>query len=135
MQVNYKTLDGRFSVGFDVKDSASLFEAVADFQEVFESKDNVINGIEVPLGDVQFRTRVVEDNKYFEKVYIGNDKSLWGYKLPFGQNKKGGGLFPKRYLTDEDKATNHDGGNGWRKWKKVDGPAQEGGKKEGKAPF
>ena len=43
--------------------------------------------------DLEFQTRIVEDNTYYEMVC--RNRSC-GAKLSFGQNKKGGGLFPKR---------------------------------------
>jgi hypothetical protein len=118
MEVKYRTSNGQFEVNFEVKDASSLFEAVADFQEVFEDGAfyTILNK-EVPASDVQFRVRLVDDNKYFEKVYVGKDKELWGFKLPYGQNKKGGGLFPKRKFSEEDAKDNVNGYNGWRKFK------------------
>lgn len=118
MEVTYKSGNGQFVVTFDTKDASSLFEDIANFQEVFEDGNLIINGKSVPNEHVQFKVREVDGNKYFEKAYIGPDKELWGYKLQFGQNKKGGGLFPKRFLDDEDKKNYEDGGFGWRKWKK-----------------
>ena len=123
MEATYKSGNGQFVVQFDVKDAASLFEEVANFQEVFEDNAVVIKNKEVPTEHVQFKVREVDGNKYFEKVYVGPDKELWGYKLPFGQNKKGGGLFPKRYMDDDEKDKYENGGNGWRKWKKDGGTA------------
>lgn len=144
MQVKYRSANGQFEVNFDVKTQTELFQEIASFQEVFESSaEETIKGKKVPAGDVQFRVRDVDDNKYFEKVYVGSDKELWGYKLPFGQNKKGGSLFPKRFLDDEDRTKNEDGGNGWRKWKKQAGESKSaketavaaGGAKKDDVPF
>lgn len=140
MEVKYRTSNGQFEVNFDVKDNASLFEAVGDFQEVFEHNgDYVINNVTVPSSDVQFRVREVDGNKYFEKVYVGNNKECWGFKLQYGQNKKGGGLFPKYY---HEKDSNYvDGGSGWRKYVggKSEQPAEQQEKtsksKTEKAPF
>lgn len=138
MEAKYRSLDGQFEVSFDEKDPASLFEKIAEFQEVFETGEVKICGKVVPKEHIQFRVRTVDDNKYFEKVYVGPDHELWGFKLPYGQNKKGGGLFPKYRLSDEDKVTNKDGGGGWRKFIGVPTGEQEtkSEKKSGdKAPF
>lgn len=139
MEVKYRSLDGQFEVNFDEKDPASLFERIAEFQEVFEGGDVKICGKPVQKEHVQYRVRVVDDNKYFEKVYTGPDPELWGFKLPFGQNKKGGGLFPKYRLSDEDKATNKDGGGGWRKFIGSSQQEEKGTKtdkkSDDKAPF
>jgi hypothetical protein len=119
MEVKYSSKDGQFQVVFDVKAQNELFEQIASFQEVFETPaEVVIAGKVVPAGDVQFRVREVDDNKYYEKVYVGNDRDLWGYKLPYGQNKKGGGLFPKHRIDEEDLAKYDNGGGGWRRFKR-----------------
>jgi hypothetical protein len=138
MEVKYRT--GEFEVLFDVKDETALFEAIASFQETFVDNTVTINRVPVSKDDIQFRVREVDGNKYFEKVYVGSNGDLWGFKQRFGQNKKGGGIFPKRYLDDEDKAKYQDGGNGWFKWKKENSsnaPQQESTAKGGeqKAPF
>lgn len=119
MEVKYKSADGQFEVTLDVKGPPDLFKEIAAFQEVFESGGEIfIKGVRVPNEHVQFRVRKVDDNEFFEKVYIGPDKNLKGFKLVYGQHKKGGpGLFPKKFLDEEDRATHEDGGNGWRRWK------------------
>jgi len=86
------------SANFTVKftgDEKELFEKLASFQEVF-----VRNNICGKCGSdrVFFNTRDVDGNKFFEKVC--DDCK---HKLQYGQNKKGGTLFPKM-----DK--------GWHKW-------------------
>ncbi len=124
MEVQYKSHDGQFVVNFDVKDARSLFESVADFQEVFEhSGDYLINGKNVPGQDVQFRVREVNGDKYYEKSYVGQDKDLWGFKLQYGCNKTGGGLFPKYRHEEDDDYVN--GGGGWRKYKGKSEPKSE----------
>ena len=65
---------------------------------------------------VQFRVRNVEDNDYYELVCRG-----CGARFAFGQNKKGGGLFPKRRGEDGKSLPDRD----WAKW--------EGNKNGGKA--
>ncbi len=133
MEVQYKTGNGQFAVNFDVKDSKALFESVADFQEVFEHNgDYSINGEDVPSSDVQFRVREVGGNKYYEKVYVGTNKNCWGFKLQYGQNKVGGGLFPKYYHEKDNDYV--DGGNGWRKYKGEKGAEVKSDDATGDAP-
>lgn len=118
MEVQYKSSNGGLVVNFDVKDQTALFEEIASFQQVFDDRNIVIKNKPVPSTDVQFFVREVDGNKYFEKRYVGPDKELWGFKMQFGQHKKGGGLFPRQFLDEEEKLTHEDGGNGWRRWKK-----------------
>ncbi len=117
MEVNYKSANGQFEVTFDVKTQTELFESLAEFQEVFEVPVTKIAGVDVKPEDVVFRVREVDGNKFYERAYVGSNPDLWGYKQQFGQNKKGGTLFLKKFLTDEEKATHDDGKNGWRRFK------------------
>lgn len=139
MEIKYRSACGQFEAVLEGKEQKDLFEQVANFQEVFESPEfYTINGEKVPHYDVVFRVREVDGNKYYEKAYNGPNPKLWGFKLPFGQAKKGGGLFPKYRLDDEDKATNEDGGGGWRRYKKQQStqPAQNTSKGSGEdVPF
>lgn len=138
MDVKYQSANGQFEVTFTgIKDQVTLFEEIASFQEVFETGEVKIAGKVVPNDHIQFRVRVIDDNKYFEKSYVGPDKELWGFKLPYGQNKKGGGLFPKYSLPEDDAESYESGGGGWRRYKgKKDSQAKEESvKTNGKAPF
>jgi len=52
-----------------------------------------------------------EENEYFE-LYCNGPGKLRGCKKAFGQNKKGGGLFPRH----KDGDGNWLPDNGWMKW-------------------
>lgn len=120
MEVKYRSACGRYEVLFEAKEQKDIFAQVANFQEVFEDDTSVnINGINVPVTDIRFRVRTVDDNEFYEKVYVGSNKDLFGYKLEYGTAKKGGSLFPKR----KDKDGTYYKNNGWHKW---DGKASEG---------
>ena len=94
LEVQYKTLDGRMSAKFAGSDVKEVFEQIAKFGEVMETATKCQCGSE----DIRLSVRVVEDNKYYEKVCTKCGKSF-----SYGQHKKGGTLFPKW-----DK--------GWSKW-------------------
>lgn len=79
---------------------SEVFEQLAAVQEIFA------NGVCGKCGnkDVRYVVRTIDDNKYYEMRC--NDTKCRA-KLSFGQNKKGGGLFPKR--KDGDKWLDHGG--------------------------
>jgi hypothetical protein len=122
MEVNYKSGNGQFEVNVEGT-AQEVFEQIANFQEVFD-RPIVINGQNVPSSEVHLRVRTVDDNKYYEMAYVGGNKDLWGYKLRFGCAKKGGGLFPKYQLGENENKDDYvSGGNGWFKY--VGGKSQE----------
>lgn len=106
-------VSGNVEVIAEGETQADVFENLSRMQEVFgESKCGKCGG-----SDLQFITRTVDDNKYFElrcKAYLKEENKFCGAKLAYGQHKKGGGLFPKR-KDDEDK---YKGKNGWVRFNK-----------------
>ena len=97
-------------VHFDCPDQATLFDELAHFQEVFEER---VCG-KCASTDTRFVVRMNDDNKYYE-MHCNKCRA----KFIFGSNKKGGGLFPKRFETykDGDKEKSRvRGTNGWVKW-------------------
>jgi hypothetical protein len=113
MQVSYTTADGSMTATFEGKTQADIWEQIAAFQEVFETRPVTIDGAVIDGKNVQYRKRTVDGNDYYEKVYVGEDKNLRGYKLEYGSLKEPkGGLFPRR----KDKDNNWLDNNGWNKW-------------------
>lgn len=139
MQVSYKSADGRFGIVVEARDQQTAFKEIADFQEIFEGAPVVIDGVAVPSENIRFRVRTVDKNDFYEKVYVGSNPDLWGYKLELGcslENK--GALFPKR----KDKEGNYRKNDGWYKFSKNDSteqkPTEEKSSKSNKsdkAPF
>ena len=119
MEVKYKSANGMFEVAFDAKNQQELFEELASFQEVFElSQKFKIGNKEVNITDIKFRVRTVDGNQFYEMVYQGGDKDLWGYRKAFGSSQqKKGALFPKWQVKEEDKNNYENGGGGWFKYK------------------
>lgn len=111
MKVRYTTGDGRISVEIDGADTKTVFKEIAQFQEVFENdKCQCCGGTEL-----RFQVRVVEDNEYPE-IKCQNPKC--NAALSMGQNKKGGGLYPKRKIKvngEERYDTKH---KGWQVYKR-----------------
>lgn len=102
MKVVYTTRNGRMSTEIEGDSQRDIFEGIARFQEIFEESKCGKCGND----DIQFITRNVDDNMYYEL----RCKSC-SAKLTLGVHKKGGGLFPKRKDGDTWLA---DGG--WLKW-------------------
>lgn len=134
MEVKYQSANGRFGLVVEARDQQTAFKEIAAFQEVFEGDPVMINGKEVPPEHIKLRVRTVDKYEFFEKVYCGPDKELWGYKMEFGcSNENKGALFPKR----KDKDGNYIGNGGWSKFtadSKNDSPKEET-TKSSKAPF
>lgn len=114
MEVKYKSTCGRFEVTFDVRDQQTLFKELSNFQEVFCDDMSVeIDGLQVPMTDIRFRVRTVNGDEFFEKVYIGNNPKLFGYKKEYGCSKEHKGcMFPR--VKDPDGTYRKN--NGWYKW-------------------
>jgi hypothetical protein len=103
MKVEYTTQNNRLKVEIDANTPKEVFKELASFQEVFaETICGACNS-----EDLKFQVRTVEGNDYYEM----RCKSCFA-KLSFGQNKTGGGLFPKRKIDGEYDKEN----KGWHKW-------------------
>ena len=100
-----RTTDGTMTYEVEGDTHSDLFERLAAIEEVFEENTCGKCG----QSDLRHVVRTVDDNQYFELKCLNKDCRA---KLAFGQNKKGGGLFPKR--KDED--GNWKGSNGWVIW-------------------
>jgi len=97
----YATDNLKFEV--EGKEQVDIFEQIASIQEVFAHTTCGACGAEAI-----FRVREdKEENKYYE-MYCPECRA----KLAFGQNKKGGTIYPKR----KDKEGNYIKNNGWEKW-------------------
>lgn len=88
MEAQYKTRDGRLLVKVDADSPEDLFKRVAAVQKVFEAESEC--GC-CHSTDIRFRVRTIEENDFYELLCRN-----CGARFEFGQNKKGGGLFPKR---------------------------------------
>ena len=119
MEVQYKSRNGQlaFKISGEVKE---IFKGIAEIQEVFEASPQcgLCGGTDHVL-----RVRVVDDNEFYEMVCRSQNEH--GYtcnaRFQFGQNKKGGGLFPKR----KDKDGNYF--HGWERYTKpASGSAKSG---------
>lgn len=90
MKAVYK-VDENLSFEIEAESDVEMFRQLAHLQEVYShTKD--------PDGNPAiFNVRTVDENDYHEMVSSANRR----VKLQFGQNKKGGGLFPKR--VDDEK--------------------------------
>ena len=107
MKLNYTTANGRVSVEFDGNSQKEFVKQIAAFEEVFgETKCGKCDS-----ENIKFVVRTVNGNDYYELRC--ND---CGAKLAFGQQREGGGLFPKR---KDDDGWLPD--NGWVKWNKETG--------------
>lgn len=107
MKANYKTRDGRIVVEVQGETVKDLFRGIAQVQEVFEA------GRECGAcqsQSIQFRTRSIDDNDYYELACMDCH-----CKLDFGQHKKGGTLFAKRKDVEGNWLPN----NGWKKWEQA----------------
>lgn len=111
MKCHYRSANGRLVFEIEGGDQKTIFEGVADLQEVFEADDKcgICGG-----SSILFRVREVQGNKYYEYRCI--TRNAQGYicnaQLSFGQNKIGGSLFPKR----QDKEGNWLPNRGWYKY-------------------
>ena len=112
MEAQYRTRNGRLVFKIEAGTPKDLFEGIADLQEVYEADDAC--GI-CKSTDIRFRVREVQSNKYYEMRCAGVDPRT-GFacnaQLSFGQNKVGGGLFPKRKDGDGNWLPNR----GWFKY-------------------
>lgn len=115
MKLEYRTADGKMKVELNGDSQKDLFKELASFQEVFEATEAsaVIDGKLYTSNNTIFRVREVDDNEYFEMICL-DPGPLFMYKKQFGQNKRGGGLFPKWPSRDDKNIVL--GRNGWFKY-------------------
>ena len=92
-KVTYTSKDGRFVVEFEPKGQTDLFEAIADFQSVFERED--VCGV-CKSDDITFNVRDIDGSKYYEKKC--NKPGCYA-ALQYHLNKKGGTMY--RSYTDK----------------------------------
>ena len=115
MKLQYTTNNGKMTVEVEGNTQKELFKAIAEFQEVFEHQ---CTREDKTSENLKFRVRKdSDDNEYYEMVCVDHDPVLRGCKLAFGQNKKGGSLFPKK----KDKDGNWLNNNGWVKYDSATG--------------
>lgn len=113
MKVEFPVLlDGReVTISEEVDSEVALFKFLSSMQEMFSHSVCERNGS--VSEHVKCRVRKDDDeNEYFEFYCYKGDKDCLGAVKRFGQNKKGGGLFPK----NKDKDGNWLPNNGWVKW-------------------
>jgi len=89
MEAQYKAKNGQLIFKLEEDTTSDLFESLASIEEVFDSHQSC--GICQSPYIHRVRTDR-EENKYFELVCTNPECRA---KFEFGQNKKGGGLFPK----------------------------------------
>lgn len=115
MKCTYKSVNGRMMFEVSGESAKDIFEQIANVQEVFDadSKCGCCDS-----ANIKFRVRQVDDYTFYELVCADCHA-----RLSFGQNKKGGGLFPKRKAEDGGWLSN----NGWSKFepKTVAEPVQD----------
>jgi len=88
MEAQIKSADGRMIFKLEGDTVKTLFKAIAGVQEVFTRETHC--GC-CKSHDIHFRVRTIDENDFYE-LACGD----CGARFEFGQNKKGGGLFPKR---------------------------------------
>lgn len=90
MRAHYRALGGRLTIEIEGATIKSMFEAVAEVQEIFEAEDTCGN---CGSTHIRFRVRVIEDppGKYYE-LHCQECRA----DFSFGQLRDNQGLFPKR---------------------------------------
>jgi hypothetical protein len=106
MKAHYKTSNGRMTFEVEGESPKALFKKIALVQEIFESDTECGCCKSV---HIRLRSRQVDDFEFFE---LSCTECF--ARMQFGQNKKGGGLFPKRKDEDGNWLPNH----GWSKYVK-----------------
>lgn len=104
MKVYYRP-SPKLTIELEVGEQKDLVEQLAHIQEVVVH----ICG-KCQSEDLTFQVRVVDDNKFYEIKCV-----KCGAILSFGAHKKGGTLFPKRYVEEEGERKWLPN-NGWTKW-------------------
>lgn len=105
MKIYYKP-SNQITIEIEVSDTK---EAIAEIASLQELMSHTCGKCKKLFAEMHFQVRTVEDNKYYELV------CACGAILPFGAHKKGGGLFPKRYVMEDD-GKKWLPNNGWTKW-------------------
>ncbi len=101
----------------EAKEQKDVFRNIASIQEVFSEKVCGLCG----KPDIKFVVREIEDNEFYEMQCT--NAGCYG-KLAFGQNKKGGTIYPIRKLKDGLPAKSEDQPpfdfktSGWHKYDK-----------------
>ncbi len=112
MKARYRTKSGNLEIEIEGSTVKELFGAVAELSEVF----NEIKCGLCQSDDIRQRVRTVEDDNYYEYHC-----EKCNARLELGQNKKGGGLYPKRKTADGKFDTKS---RGWAKWDGTKVPAK-----------
>lgn len=98
MKCKYNKSIGGNPLQFEIEgEIKEVFEELAQIDEIFSEKACGC----CKANELGLRVREVDTDKYFE-VYCRK----CGAALSIGQNKKGGGLFPKRYFLEGDDPKN-----------------------------
>lgn len=115
MKVEYPVfLDGRqIMITEEVESDVELFKFLASMSELFGNSVCERNGQTSDHVKVRVR-KDSEENEYYEFVCYKGPAECFGAVKRFGQNKKGGGLFPKSKDKDDKWLPN----NGWVKYNK-----------------
>lgn len=109
MKVSHKSINGRVEITAQGATHKSVFQELANMQEVFEEPCCKVCGNE----DIRFVVRhVMVEKKKYEYYELHCNDFKCKARLAFGQNLEGGSLFPKR--KDED--GNYLQNGGWSKW-------------------
>jgi len=104
MKVYYRP-SPKLTMEFEVSDQKDFVEKLAEMQEVVSHKCGKCGS-----DDITCQVRTVDENKFYELKC-----SKCFAVLAFGAHKKGGTLFPKRYVEEEgERKWLPD--NGWTKW-------------------
>lgn len=111
MKATYHSANGRIHFEMDADNPKALWKKIALVQEIFDTDHNCGCCDSV---NIRFRSRQVDDFEFFE---LGCMDCF--ARLQFGQNKKGGGLFPKR----RDEEGNYLDHRGWAVYKKKESDA------------
>ena len=85
----------KLTIEFDASDHKELFERLAQVQEIVVHQ---CGKCKAQADNLIFKVRVVDDNKFYELKC-----AKCGAMLVFGSHRKGGTLFPKRYVEENGK--------------------------------
>lgn len=91
MKASYKTRDGCYMVQCEGETVKDLVRGIAALQDVFEAAHHCGK---CGAATTRFRVRNVGGNEFFEVACLACPAVL-----DLGQNKKGGGLWPKQWRT------------------------------------
>ncbi len=106
MKAHYKTASGRITFEVEGENAKALFRELASIQEVFDAEQycGCCQGTAIRL-----QARKVDDFDFYE---LSCQNQQCRARFQFGQQKKGGNLFPKRKDEDGHWLPN----NGWSKY-------------------